>query len=99
MMNANWSYPTDIKFGAGSIKELDAVCKFHRIERPLFVTDHSLIALPTTKKIVDKLSKSFFCTVFSDISSNPSDKDLLAAIKVFRSRNHDGVMPLEVVQV
>ena len=35
----NWSYPTQIKFGVGRIKELAETCLANGIKRPLLVTD------------------------------------------------------------
>ena len=47
-LTGTWSYPTAIRFGAGRIEELPAACAEAGIERPLFVTDRGLAALPVT---------------------------------------------------
>ena len=35
----NWSYPTQIKFGAGRIREISEACNQANIKNPLLVTD------------------------------------------------------------
>ena len=92
MTFANWSYPTDIKFGAGRIEELESVCKKHAIRRPLFVTDSAIMELANTKNIIKSISRNLNCQVFTDIDSNPTEKNLMSGIKIFQSGNHDGVI-------
>ncbi|MGH1484559.1 MAG: iron-containing alcohol dehydrogenase, partial [Geminicoccales bacterium] len=45
---ANWSYPTEVRFGAGRIAELADVCKAAGMSRPLLVTDPGIASLPIT---------------------------------------------------
>ena len=45
---ANWSYPTNIRFGAGRISELPDACLSLGIDRPLLVTDTGLAELLET---------------------------------------------------
>ena len=42
----NWNYPTSVRFGAGRIAELPAVCKELGMRKPLLVTDPGLRKLP-----------------------------------------------------
>ena len=51
----NWSYPTNIKFGAGRINELAEACATAGIKRPLLVTDKGLADLPVTQSTLDIL--------------------------------------------
>ena len=44
-LQANWSYPTTVKFGPGCIKELGEACLSLGIKNPLFVTDKILANL------------------------------------------------------
>jgi alcohol dehydrogenase class IV len=46
ILNANWSYPTAVRFGPGRIAELAAACRAAGIARPLLVTDRGLSGLP-----------------------------------------------------
>ncbi len=49
----NWSYPTDIRFGAGRISELPEVCASLGMKRPLLVTDGGLVDLPMLRDAVN----------------------------------------------
>ena len=56
-MQANWSYPTTIWFGAGRIDGLPDACRSAGMERPLLVTDRGLADLPITARALDILEK------------------------------------------
>ncbi len=90
---ANWNYPTPIRFGAGRINELNEAIKIVGLKRPLFVTDKGLADLPITQNALDLMEKGGFGrAVFSDVDVNPSDINLSAGIKAYKSGNHDGVI-------
>ena len=57
-LNANWSYPTSIRFGAGRIVEVAEACKGIGIKKPLLVTDKGLAKLDITNKTLDILCKA-----------------------------------------
>ena len=92
-LTADWSYPTTIRFGAGRIQELPSACGEANIRHPLFVTDRGLATLPLTRAALDildaaGLGRSIFC----DVDSNPSDRNLDAGLARFREGGHDGVV-------
>ena len=65
----NWSYPTQIKFGAGRIREISEACNQANIKNPLLVTDKGLSSLPITSKTLNLmkeagLGEAFFSDVF-----------------------------------
>ena len=65
---ANWSYPTTVKFGPGRIKELGEACLSAGIRNPLLVTDKVLAQLDITQNAVDILKSSGFeGAVFSEV--------------------------------
>ena len=92
MSFATWSYPTDIRFGEGRIKELPAVCESYGMKRPLIVTDNNLLNLQSTQDILISIQSNFSSSVFSNVDSNPTEKNLDAGIETFKSGNHDGVI-------
>jgi len=92
MMNANWSYPTSIRFGAGRIKELGEVCTAAGMLRPMFVTDRGLVDLPMTKAALKSISSSKAVTVFSDVSPNPKESDVALGVALYRQNRCDGVI-------
>jgi alcohol dehydrogenase class IV len=93
MRDANWSYPTSIRFGPGRISELAQACAAAGISRPLFVTDPGLADLPITKDALGVLQTAAIDTVvFSDIQPNPVDANLEAGLVAYRQGGHDGVV-------
>ncbi|WP_294924472.1 iron-containing alcohol dehydrogenase [uncultured Paracoccus sp.] len=90
---ANWSYPTAIKFGAGRIGELAQHCKATGIARPLLVTDKALAGLPITAAALDILDAAGLGrAVFSDVDPNPHEGNMQAGIAAYNAGGHDGVI-------
>ena len=52
-ISANWSYPTNVRFGAGRIAELADACAEAGIKRPLLVTDRGLADAAITHTALD----------------------------------------------
>ncbi len=89
----NWSYPTNIRFGAGRISELPEVCVSLGIKRPLLVTDGGLADLPMLRDAVSKCEQAGLgIDVFSDIKSNPIDKNVTDGVAALHAGKHDGVI-------
>jgi alcohol dehydrogenase class IV len=86
--NANWNYPTAIRFGAGRIAELGEVCHGLGIERPLLVTDPALAKLPMVEQALAAAGAGLFCA----IHSNPVGADVEAGLAAWREGGHDGVI-------
>jgi alcohol dehydrogenase class IV len=92
-IQANWSYPTSIRFGAGRISELGEACKSAGMKKPLFVTDPGIAPLPITKTACDVLENAGLgVAVFSDVQPNPTAANVEAGLKVMRDGDHDGVV-------
>ncbi|WP_426122651.1 iron-containing alcohol dehydrogenase [Pararhizobium sp. PWRC1-1] len=92
-ITANWSYPTSIKFGAGRIKELADHCKALGIKKPLLITDRGLAPMPITQNALDILDAAGLGrALFADVDSNPTDVNLDAGVKAFKTGGHDGVI-------
>lgn len=92
-LNANWSYPTAVRFGAGRISELPDACETAGIARPLLVTDKALASLPITAETLAILDAAGLGrAVFSDVDPNPNEENLAAGIAAFRDGGHDGVI-------
>ncbi|HUR43886.1 MAG TPA: iron-containing alcohol dehydrogenase [Aestuariivirga sp.] len=91
--NRNFSFPTSLKFGAGRIRELADTCKAHDIQRPLFVTDPGLAAMPRVEQIVADVKRAGLgVTVFSDVRPNPVEANITAGIAAYKAGRHDGVI-------
>lgn len=92
-MNANWSYPTAVRFGAGRIRELPDACREAGIKRPLFVTDRNLAGLPVAAGALDILEAAGFGrAVFAEVDPNPSDANLEEGLAAYRDGGFDGVV-------
>jgi len=92
-LNATWSYPTTVRFGAGRIAELADAVRAAGIARPLFVTDAILAALPMTQNAMAALSAADVpSALFSDVRSNPGEANIAAGVAAFRAGAHDGVV-------
>ncbi|MFT3988170.1 iron-containing alcohol dehydrogenase [Aestuariivirga sp.] len=91
--NRNLNYPTALKYGAGRIKELAEHCKACGIQRPLFVTDPGLAAMPMVQAIIEDLRKvGLGVALFSDVRPNPVESNVLEGVKAYVAGNHDGVV-------
>lgn len=92
-MNANWNYPTAIKFGAGRIAELPEHVRALGMKRPLLVTDKALAALPITQSALALLrGGGLDAEIFAEVRSNPTEENLEAGIAAYRAGKHDGVV-------
>ena len=93
MTQANWSFPTSIRFGAGRIHELPLACIDAGINAPLLVTDRGLAGLPITLLTCDILAGAKLAwSIFSDVDPNPNEGNLAAGLEAYRARRHDGVI-------
>ena len=89
----NWSYPTQIKFGAGRVREISDACNQANIKRPLLITDKGLCNLPITSKTLQLMKEAGLGdALFSNVDPNPNEKNLNSGITAFKEGNHDGVI-------
>jgi alcohol dehydrogenase class IV len=86
--DANWNYPTAIRFGAGRIAELGEACRSLGVERPLLVTDPALAKLPMVDSALAAAGAGLFCA----IHANPVGADVEAGLAAYRDGGHDGVI-------
>jgi len=92
-LTANWNYPTNIRFGAGRIKELGDVCKSAGIKKPLLVTDRGLAELSITQNTLQLMAESGLGRdLFSDVDPNPTDTNVQAGVRAYRDGGYDGVI-------
>ncbi|MEP0962775.1 MAG: iron-containing alcohol dehydrogenase [Roseobacter sp.] len=92
-LTANWSYPTNIRFGAGRIAELAEACAAAGMSKPLLITDKGLAPLPITSQALDLMEEAGFGrALFSDVDPNPTEHNVTAGVAVYRDGGHDGVI-------
>src|SRR2546425_441936 len=91
LLNANWNYPTSVRFGAGHIAELSEAVRAAGIARPLFVTDPNLAGLAMTKAALAALAAAGLpAGLFSAIKPNPVESNIRTGVAAFAG--HDGVV-------
>ena len=92
-LNANWSYPTAIRFGAGRISEIADACFVAGIKKPLLVTDRGLAGMEITQKTLNLLDDAGLGrAIFADVDQNPNEKNAAAGVAAYKAGNHDGVI-------
>lgn len=88
-----YNFPTTIRFGAGSSKELGDYLKKNNLLRPLVVTDPTVAQLAFFKEILKDLSgKQISFEVFSDIHKNPVKSDVYKGTDVFDNTKRDCIV-------
>jgi len=92
-LTANWSYPTNVRFGAGRISELAEACQSTGMRRPLLVTDPGIAALPMMDEVMSTAkANGLEIGLFNNITANPSELDVMAGVKVYLDGDYDGVV-------
>ena len=92
-LEANFSYPTSIRFGAGRISEIADACAAAGVSKPLLVTDRGLAEMEITTKTLDLLEAAGLGRgIFAEVDPNPNEKNLTSGVKAFNVGGHDGVI-------
>ena len=88
-----YNFPTTIRFGAGSSKELGDYLSKNRLSRPLVVTDPNVSELSFFKEIIADLKrKSFSVEAFSGIHKNPVKSDVYKGTDVYDNTKRNAVI-------
>ncbi len=94
-LQGNWSFPTAVTFGVGTIRRLPDACREEGINRPLLVTDAGLAKLEFVTELIETsrqagLETSLFC----DVKPNPTGSNVEAGVEAYQQGRHDGVIAL-----
>ena len=88
-----YNFPTTIRFGAGSSKELPAYLIQNKLRRPLIVTDPTVAQLDFFKTIIEDLKKKDISgEVFSAVHKNPVKSDVYKGTEVFDQAGCDVIV-------
>ena len=63
--HADWSYPTEVRFGVGRIGEIPEASKKLKISRPLLITDNIIQKLPFAQEIQENLESFARYNIFT----------------------------------
>jgi alcohol dehydrogenase class IV len=90
-----YSFPTTIRFGAGSSKELGDYLLKNNLSRPLVVTDATVAQLDFFKEIIKDLQqKNISVEVFFDIHKNPVKSDVYKGADAYDNAERDSIIGL-----
>jgi alcohol dehydrogenase class IV len=88
-----YNFPTTIRFGAGSSKELGDYLIKNKLTAPLIVTDSTVAQLGFFKEIIADLKKKNISTeVFSDIHKNPVKSDVYKGTDAYDNTKRDCIV-------
>jgi alcohol dehydrogenase class IV len=88
-----YNFPTIIRFGPGSSKELGDYLVSNKLSAPLFVTDSTVVQLPFFKEALQDVQKKNISTeVFSDIHKNPVKSDVYKGTDIYDSSKRDCII-------
>lgn len=94
-MTQNYSFPTQICFGAGAVQELAPYLKKQNLKAPLIITDPQVATLSFFKKIVADLeTQDLNPHVFAEVSPNPLKSDVLKGKEAFQNLKADSIIGL-----
>lgn len=88
-----YNFPTTIRFGTGSSKELPDYLVKNNLSRPLVVTDPIVAQLGFFKEIISDLKKKNIAVeVFHDIHKNPVKSDVYKGTDVYDQTKRDSIV-------
>lgn len=89
----NWSYPTNVRVGAGRLKELAKCCRQLGMQSPLLVTDPGLAALPVVEEALQICREAGLQVgLFTAVKGNPTGTNVTDGVAALKAGNHDGVI-------
>ncbi len=95
MKNFNWNYPTTIWVGEGRKKDLNLACINLSIKKPLLVTDSGLVKNKIVMDTIQILNNDKIpVEIFSDVTGNPTGKNVAKGVDFLKKNNCDGVIAL-----
>lgn len=91
-MVTNWHFPTEIYFGKGQIQQIKFLCEDLGINCPLIVTDQGLASSSIVKQL--EIYLKLKAQLFSDVTGNPTDIQIMAGAQCCVANNIDGVIAI-----
>jgi len=95
LKSQDWTFPIPIAYGPGRINEISKICQSLNINKPLIVTDKSSQDLPFIADLISLLNKGNIKSgIFTEISPNPRDDEILVGSSYFKSGDHDAIIAI-----
>lgn len=90
-----FNFPTTMLFGAGALKDCAQQIKQKNLERPLLVTDPTLVKLGLADSVAKILTdQGLTVEIFSDTLPNPTDAEVEAGAQRYKEKNCDCLVAL-----
>jgi alcohol dehydrogenase class IV len=88
-----YNFPTTIRFGPGSSKELGDYLVKNNLSKPLLVTDNTVVQLSFFQHIMTDLKKkNISIQIFHDIHKNPVKSDVYKGTDVYDHAERDSII-------
>ncbi len=88
-----YNFPTIIRFGAGSSRELGGYLLKKGLKRPLVVTDPTVSQLGFLKEIIKDLEgRNISVDIFHEIHKNPVKSDVYKGTEIFDAGKRDSII-------
>ena len=95
LSNQDWTFPTNVAYGPGRLKEIGKICNNLDIKNPLIVTDKGSPKLPFIINLQSYLTGSNVKSdLLFDISPNPREDEVSVGCKKFKEGNHDAIIAI-----
>lgn len=92
---SNWSFPTDVRFGNGRIREVGAAVRALGATSPLVVTDAGLKDLFPVQRALEALREAGLQPgLFFNVKPNPTGRNVADGVEALRSGRHDLVVAI-----
>jgi alcohol dehydrogenase class IV len=92
---SNWSFPTDVRFGNGRIREIGAAVRALGASSPLVVTDAGLKDLFPVQRALEALREAGLQPgLFFNVKPNPTGRNVADGVEALRSGGHDLVVAI-----
>ncbi len=92
---SNWSFPTDVRFGNGRIREIGAAVRALGATSPLVVTDAGLKDLFPVQRALEALREAGLQPgLFFNVKPNPTGRNVADGVEALRSGGHDLVVAI-----
>lgn len=90
-----FSFPTRVVFGPGSVGRLGGLCDELAVMRPLVVTDPGLVKAGLHERVLEPLDAAGLAPrVFHEIQGNPVERNVVDATRAYTEHRADGVIGL-----
>jgi alcohol dehydrogenase class IV len=88
------TYLTTIRFDSGAVAGLGQDLIDLKIERPMIVADHGVVAVGLVERLQHAAPALAGATLFDDVPSNPTEEAAETAVAIYKARECDGLVAI-----